>query len=71
MTDADIGLYLLMNEPAFTFAGKQYSVCSPDGETFCTWDSDGNTADFGSVSALLDGWFVADKPFRAVVKSIM
>lgn len=60
----------MMNEPAFTIGGKQYSVCCPDG-TFSTWDSDGNTFDFPDVHALLDGWTINGKPFREVAKSIL
>lgn len=70
MDEKDIALFLMVNEPAFAFGGKQYSVCCPDG-TYATWDSDGNTFDFPDVRSLLDGWMINGKPFRDIVESIM
>lgn len=63
--------FLMMNEPAFEWAGKQYSVCCPADGIFATWDSDGNTLDFSDIKSLLDYWIVGGKPFRDVVRSIM
>lgn len=71
MTENDIALFLMINEPAFELDGKQYSVCNPAMDLFSTWDSDGNTFDFHGVTELLDGWIINGKPFREIVSSIM
>lgn len=71
MSDKDIGVHLMINEPTFVLGGKQYSVCCPVPNEFSTWDSDGNTLDFQNVTSLLDSWIVNGKPFRDVVKEII
>ena len=71
MNDKDIALYLIVNEPTFKISGKQYTVCSPTGQEFFTWDSDGNKFDFSDITDLLDHWNVDGKPFRDIVKKIM
>ena len=71
MSNDDIILFLLLNEPAFEIDGKQYSVCCPEDDLFSTWDSDGNTHDYNSIDNLLDNWIVGGKPFRDVVPAIM
>ena len=71
MNNDDIALFLMMNEPAFDAAGKQYSVCCPGDDIFATWDSDGNKLEFYGIDDLLDNWIVAGKPFRDVVSSII
>lgn len=70
MSDKDIETYLMINEPAFYVDEKQYSVCCIDG-IFGTWDSDGNTFDFHSVSDLLDHWIIGGRPFREIIETIM
>lgn len=70
MNEADIQTYLMINEPAFDIGQKQYAVCCVNG-TFGTWDSDGNTFDFPTVQALLDGWIVDGRPFREVLPTIL
>lgn len=70
MDDDKIALFLMMNEPAFDMGGKQYSVCCP-GDTFATWDSDGNEFDFSDIQDLLDHWIVDGKPFRDVIGIIL
>ena len=71
MKENDIALFLMINEPAFTIGNKQYSVCCPEGDEFCTWDSDGNTFDFLGITSLLDDWVIDGKPFRNIVESVM
>ena len=71
MNDREIETFLMINEPAFDVGDRQYSVCCPFGNHFSTWDSDGNTFDFESVSDLLDNWIVDGKPFREIVGTIM
>lgn len=71
MNEFDIATYLMISEPAFEIGDKQYSVCCPGGDLFCTWDSDGNTFDFQGVADLLDHWIIEGKPFREIVASIM
>lgn len=71
MTDGDIALFLMINEPAFDVGDKQYSVCCPKNDLFATWDSDGNEFDYTSVADLLDNWIVDGKPFREIVPNIM
>lgn len=70
MSDKEIELYLMTNEPAFDIGEKQYSVCCVNG-IFGTWDSDGNTLDFHGISDLLDNWVIDGRPFRDIVQSIM
>lgn len=71
MNNDNIVLFLMTNEPAFEFGGKQYSVCCPGGDVFSTWDSDGNTHDFHGVDDLLDNWNIGGKPFGNIVETIM
>ena len=70
MSDKDIATYLMVSEPAFYVGEKQYSICYADG-IFGTWDSDGNTFNFYSISDLLDHWIIEGRPFRAIVETIM
>lgn len=70
MKKADIESYILLGEPAFDYAGKQYSVCSPDGK-FHTWDSDGITLDFPDIDSLLSGWIVGGRPFKDIVDQVL
>ena len=70
MNDTEIETYLMMNEPAFSIGKKQYSVCCAD-EVFGTWDSDGNTFNFYSITDFLDNWIVDGKPFGEIIQTIM
>ena len=70
MKEYDIEMFLDLNEPSFDFNGKQYSVCHVNG-VYGTWDSDGNTFDFHSLSDLLENWIFDGKPFRQVVEMVM
>lgn len=71
MEKRQIELFLMINEPAFTIGDIQYSVCCPEDQLFCTWDSEENTFDFSSLDDLLDHWIVDGKPFREVIDSVM
>lgn len=62
--------WLLVNEPAFQYGGKQYSVCSVDG-MYYTWNSDGEEEDFSGVDNLLDNWTVGGKRFKDILDEIM
>ena len=53
--------WLLVNEPAFQYGGKQYSVCSVDGEE----------EDFSGVDNLLDNWMVGGKRFKDILDEVI
>lgn len=67
----DIKMFLIINEPAFDVGDVQYSVCVPEKDIYCTWDSTGEVHDFYSLEALLDQWMIQGRPFREVIKEIM
>lgn len=71
MSDKDIALFIMVNEPAFYIGDKQYSVCCPNSKRFYTWDSDNNELNFKDISDLLDNWIINGKPFREIVQDIM
>lgn len=66
MDDNNIAQYIMLNEPAFSVDGTQYSICYVNG-IYGTWDSNGNTFDFESIEALLENWMIDGKPFRSIV----
>lgn len=71
MTKNDIETALMISEPAFDYGGKEYSVCCPHGDLFCTWDSDENKFDFHGIDDLLEHWTVGGKPFGEIAEGIL
>lgn len=71
MDSNDIKMFLIINEPAFDVGDIQYSVCVPEKDLYCTWDSTGETHDFHGLEELLDRWMIQGKPFREIVEDIM
>lgn len=60
------------NEPSFGYNGKEYSICSPDGNFYVT--SEDNPSDleliFSSADDLLDHWIIQGKPLCEILSQI-
>ena len=72
MTITQFKEILLYNKPSFSYCGKEYGICNPNG-IFGVYAED-KPSDielcFQNVNDLLDGWMIQEKPFRQILPEI-
>ncbi len=70
MTNHQLSLYIMFNEPDFDYKGKRYSIRRIN-RRFYTQDSDGNALNFPEVEYLLLDWKIAGVPFQDIVDQVL
>lgn len=60
------------NEPDFSYNGRQYSICWPDGKYYVTASDNPKDDDlvFNTLDDLLDNWVIQGKPLREILPNI-
>lgn len=72
MTELEFKEFLVCNEPDFSYGGRVYSICHPNGN-YCVTELDTQpeaVQEFSSVDALLDNCVIQGRPFRDILPQI-
>ena len=72
MNVSEFAEVLTYQEPSFGYNGKEYSICSPDGNFYVTAEDSPGDSElvFSSVADLLNNWIIQGKPLKDIVPDI-